>query len=96
LLIDPSSWEDAQLSGWRWVQNVELGSPDLAAFVSEFGPDRVLISLGFDPATFSPSPLTEFNHLGLYVKDVDELIDGLEEDMLNWDFGHVMDASESE
>lgn len=64
--------------GWRWAQDLsdaELAM-ELGGFVERYGPDNVNVGPGLA------------NGHGVYVRDFDDILNELKEDLLNWDMGH--------
>lgn len=67
--------------GWRWAQDVLETEiiMELNAFIRHYGVDKVLLGPGINE-----------DH-GVYVRDMDDLLNELREDLLNFEMGHPID-----
>lgn len=96
--ISAENWDAVVAAGWRWecnfIDDPEENRRTVEALREEYGVDRVQIAVIFDHEAMCPSD-SWFDGMAVYVKDVDELLAELEEDLLNWNYGHEV-AVESE
>lgn len=89
MIIDNVGWTQALADGWRLVTNLESADADLVAqHIREYGSKNVCVGIHFDHSKMTPA--SEIFGWALYVRDTDELIDGLSEDILNLECGHKM------
>jgi hypothetical protein len=93
-VIDKDNWSEAVAAGWRLYEHCPADDTDanvllVAAAVQQHGSDNVMIGVAFDLT--APALASECIGFAIYIKDGDQIIAELYEDLLNYDCGHEMD-----
>lgn len=92
MVVTEENWKTVLNDGWRFVTNLEGDHESdlllIAQYVQQHGAEAVRIGMMFNADNGTPSSLSDLLGLGVYIKDVDELVAEITEDLLNWDYGH--------
>ena len=94
-MIDGDSWTVAVATGWRFLENcpsndTEFNAMRVAAAVQQYGQENVSIGTTF--LATSPAPLSKCVGFAIYVRDGNEILAELREDLVNYECGHEMVA----
>lgn len=91
-MIDGDSWSEAVAQGWRFLENcttdAELNALRVAAARHEYGAGSVKIGMAFGRT--GPARPADCVGFAIYVRDGGEMLAELQEDMLNFEHGHLM------
>jgi hypothetical protein len=87
-LINDANWTDLATLGWHWSTNIKLVEYTVAvqaikALQKTYGRENVTIGHPFDRNLHKPVVGTEF--VGIYIKDIKELVFTLYRDMSKWE-----------
>jgi hypothetical protein len=90
VVINAENWRESLENGWRFALNLsgdaEADALAVAALQQERGNTSVAVGFAFCPASLKPKPVG----FGIYLKDVEEALAELEEDVLNYECGHML------
>lgn len=93
MVINAENWREQLENGWRFALNLsgdaETDALVVAAHQQQHGDQSVAVGFAFCPNSLTPKPIG----FGMYLKDVQEALEELEEDVLNLECGHELVVS---
>lgn len=97
MFVCRDNWTEAQEDGWRLaepVEDLEYSLLKIVQLANRYGPSNICFGTKFEG--MNPSLPCQLLGFAIYVRDLEEQLEELSEDIINFNCGHPMRQEEEE